>query len=86
MAATKAELEAAFEAGRDYSESIPDGIASVPDFDTWYANFAHERRLQRKLDKEVKKARALALVAECRRRSNINLTEADRPAPPYTKD
>jgi hypothetical protein len=87
MAATKDELEEAFTAGIRYAQDdYAPAPASVPDFAEWYANFAHERRVSRALAKAQKKARALALVAECRRRSNINLAEADRPSPPYTTE
>lgn len=73
MAATKDELEEAFIAGIRYAQDdYAPAPASAPDFAEWYANFAHERRVARALAKAQKKARALALVAECRRRSDPN--------------
>jgi hypothetical protein len=79
MTATKAELKAAFEAG----QRTPPGDFA---FEVYFEGVRKANAAARAKARRDNLKRGKALIEEVRRRSYVKLGEADRPAPPYTKE
>jgi hypothetical protein len=82
MAATKAELKNAFEAG----QRTPRGSVSSYHFETYWETVREERKEARDEKKRVEIEIRRRMRDDFRKRNKLDIGEADRPPPPYTKD
>jgi hypothetical protein len=82
MTATKAELKNAFEAGQRAPRGDYQGFA----FNTYWEAVREEREAARAEKKRIEKEIQRRMRVEFRKRNGLDIGEADRPPPPYTKD